>query len=83
MKIIIQNLLKQIEKIHPAKDGYKYAIDYNSTYGGYRLVIVNNKSGAHYGCFGGNGCEKRLPYGAFVDKMRTIIGTINEINNKL
>ena len=36
-------------------------LDFSSYYGGYRIVSVKVGSGAHYGAFGGNGMEARLP----------------------
>lgn len=35
-------------------------LEYAAVYGGYRIVNVGVKNGAHYGAFGGNGCEARV-----------------------
>lgn len=44
-----------------------------SVYGGWRLVNVGVNNGAHYGAFGGNGCEARLKYKEMVIKLEGIL----------
>lgn len=44
-----------------------------SAYGGWRLVNVGVNNGAHYGAFGGNGCEARLKYKEMVIKLEGIL----------
>lgn len=72
----INSLIKDIEQLKPAPAKKHYEYEYNQFYGGYRLVLVDNKSGGQSGCFGGNGCEKRLTYGNFINKLNTIINTL-------
>lgn len=72
---ILNSILSELQTVIPAKEGKHYAIDFAATYGGYRLVLVDNNSGAHYGCFGGNGCEARIKYDAMLNKLNTIIAT--------
>lgn len=52
-------------------DKYLY-LEYNSVYGGYRLVNVGINNGAHYGAFGGNGCEANLKASNMLIKLRAI-----------
>lgn len=70
---LLNMLVNDISDLAPCKDGYKYEIDFNSTYGGYRLVLVNLSNGGHSGCFGGNACEPRVKFSEFENKLRTII----------
>ena len=48
-------------------------LDYASCYGGYRVVNVKIGSGAHYGAFGGNGCESRLSAAKMAIKLDGIL----------
>lgn len=48
-------------------------LEFNSTYGGYRLVNVNPINGGHSGAFDGNGCEARLNASKMYIKLRGII----------
>lgn len=80
---VLNSLLAQLEKEIPSEIGYKYGIDYHSAYGGYRLVLIKNENGAHYGCFGGNGTEKRVPFQQMCDKIRTIIYTAKQLTGKI
>lgn len=80
---VLNSLLAQLEKTIPAKIGYRYYIEYESSYGGYRLVLIKNESGAHYGCFGGSGTEKRVPFQQMCDKIRTIIYTAKQLTGKI
>ena len=58
-------------------------IEYASAYGGYRLVSVGVNNGAHYGVFGGNGCESRLKYKEMVIKLEGILAGLNCLNTLL
>jgi len=71
-------LVDKIQQLKPAKEGFTYSIDHNSVYGGYRLVLKKIEGGAEYGCFGGNGCEARMSLKHFLQKLYTIIGTLQE-----
>ena len=51
-----------------------------SVYGGWRLVSVGVNNGAHYGAFGGNGCEPRLKYKEMVIKLEGILAGLNCLN---
>ena len=75
----LAHLLDEVQKLIPAPANQKYAVEYNPTYGGYRLIAVDIKSGAHYGCFGGNGCEARIKFDAMLVKLNTIISTAEAI----
>lgn len=55
-------------------------IEYAASYGGYRLVNVGVNNGAHYGAFGGNGCESRLKYKEMVIKLEGILAGLNCLN---
>ena len=57
-------------------------LEYNSHYGGYRLVNVNPENGGHSGAFGGNGCEPRLKASLMYDKLHTIIATLEYTKSK-
>jgi hypothetical protein len=52
-------------------------------YGGWRLVNVGVNNGAHYGAFGGNGCEARLKYKEMVIKLEGILAGLNCLNTLL
>jgi len=58
-------------------------IEYAAPYGGYRLVNVGVNNGAHYGAFGGNGCEARLKYKEMVIKLNGILAGLNCLNTLL
>ncbi len=70
---ILNKVLAQVSEKFPAGEGFHYFIEYNSVYGGYRLVKVKDDGGAHYGCFGGNATEARLNYTAMLSKLYTIL----------
>lgn len=57
-------------------------LEYSAIYGGYRLVNVNPNNGAHYGAFGGNGCEPRLKASEMYNKLHTIIASLEYTNLK-
>lgn len=56
-------------------------IEYASAYGGYRLVSVGIDNGAHYGAFGGNGCEGRLNAKMMELKLRSLIAGASFVYN--
>jgi hypothetical protein len=70
---LFEILLSDIKDLSGQKN---LQIEYNSTYGGYRLITVNPENGGHSGAFGGNGCEPRLQKKYFEMKLRTIISTL-------
>lgn len=72
--------LGAIDGLIPAPTDHHYMIENNPAYGGYRLVLVNNKTGSHMGCFGGNGCEARVKFDVMVLKLQTIIETAKLFN---
>lgn len=51
--------------------------DYNSVYGGYRLVMVNTQGGGHAGAFGYSGTEARVKASEFAGRLRALIQGIN------
>lgn len=79
----LENILAELGKAtneatswHEAKDKNKDSflmLDYASVYGGYRLVRVKTGSGAHYGAFGGNGCEARIGAKAMHLKLTSLL----------
>lgn len=48
-------------------------LEYNSVYGGYRLVSVSVKTGGHAGCFGMSSIEPRLRAKDMYSKLTGII----------
>jgi len=76
---LINLLISDIEALIPAGKDYHYESDYNSSYGGYRLVKVNRFNGGHSGCFGGNATESSVKFQEFENKLRTIIATAETI----
>lgn len=79
---LLDLLLKEVSELVPAGAGYHYQIEYNSIYGGYRLIKVNDANGGHSGAFGGNGCEARIKFAAMEMKLRTIIATASQTQGK-
>ena len=83
----LQNLLHTISELSgistDKKEGEKYHLylDFAACYGGYRLVMVNNESGAHLGAFGESSCCERLSAGKMADKLRTIAYTLQVVKN--
>ena len=85
----LQNLLYTISKLSgistEKKDGEKYHLylEFAACYGGYRLVMVNNETGGHFGAFGDSSCCDRLPAGKMADKLRTILNTLETVKNQI
>ena len=83
----LESLLRSISELSgislEKKEGEKYRLylEFASCYGGYRLVMVNNETGGHYGAFGDSSCCERLPAGKMADKLRTIINTLLVVKN--
>lgn len=66
-----------------AKNQTKYlALENAAIYGGWRLIQVDVKSGAHYGAFGGNGTEPRLKAAEMLTKLKGIIAGLEFAGNK-
>lgn len=55
------------------------SLEYASAYGGWRVVNVGVKNGAHYGAFGGNGCEARLSASKMYKKLSDILAGIERV----
>lgn len=80
---ILESLLKEIAKLTggavsseeaQTKKLDKYLFIENApVYGGYRLINVKMGSGAHFGAFGGNGCEARIKFKEFKTKLESIL----------
>ena len=68
------------QAVKMGQDKYLH-LEYASAYGGYRVVNVKIGSGAHYGAFGGNGCEKRLSAKLMALKLDNIIAGIKVAAN--
>ena len=83
----LQNLLQSISELPgistDKRDGEKYHLylDFAACYGGYRLVMVNNETGGHFGAFGESSCCERLSAGKMADKLRTIENTLLVVKN--
>ena len=83
----LQNLLRTISELSgistDKRDGEKYHLylDFAACYGGYRLVMVNNETGGHFGAFGESSCCERLSAGKMADKLRTIENTLLVVKN--
>lgn len=56
------------------------SLDYAPVYGGYRLVLVQMPSFAHYGIFGGNGCEPRRSAREMLAFLQGIISGMSQQN---
>lgn len=54
-------------------------LEYASCYGGWRVVNVGVANGAHYGAFGGNGCEARLSAAKMYEKLNGILAGIETV----
>lgn len=72
------NLATTKEKAIELKQDKYVKIEFNSAYGGYRVINVDTKNGAHYGFFGGNGCENRLSKKLMMLKLSSILIGITE-----
>ena len=68
------------QAIEKGQDKY-LSLEYASCYGGWRLINVGVKNGAHYGAFGGNGTENRLKAYEMYIKLDSIINGL-EYNSK-
>ena len=83
----LKSLLRSISELSgistEEKEGEKYHLylDFASCYGGYRLVMVNNENGGHFGAFGDSSCCERLRAGKMADKLRTILNTLLVVKN--
>jgi hypothetical protein len=87
----LNNLVKVICDITGLSNNKKQAIEKGqdkylslecaNCYGGWRLISVGVKNGAHYGVFGGNGTENRLKAFEMAIKLNGIINGL-EYNSK-
>ena len=74
---VIEKKVDELNRIAPHPAGYKYAIDFASCYGGYRLVSVNPKNGGHYDAFGKSSCCARVPRKAFIAYLDGLLAGLN------
>lgn len=60
------------------KDGERYhlILEFSPCYGGYRLTMVSNTTGGHFGAFGESSCCERLSAKNMSSKLRTIINVL-------
>ena len=72
---ILVDDIKQLSEID------NLAIDFNSFYGGYRLVTVDKTSGGHGSAFNRSSCCERLPKKAFEQYLYGLIAGL-EFNKK-
>lgn len=56
----IEKLTATLNKQRPAPEGHHYHSEFASVYGGWRLVMVGERNGAHYGAFGQSSCCERV-----------------------
>lgn len=63
---IIESKVTELNSIAPHPRGYRYAADFASFYGGYRLVAVNPENGGHSDAFGKSSCCKRVSRKEFI-----------------
>ena len=83
----LESLLQTISELSgistEKKEGEKYHLylEFAACYGGYRLVMVNNETGGHFGAFGDSSCCERLPAGKMAEKLRTIENTLLVVKN--
>jgi hypothetical protein len=54
-------------------------LEYAACYGGYRIVNVKISNGAHFGAFGGNGCEGRVSASKMAIRLEGIISGMQVI----
>lgn len=69
---IANQAITRNQAIALGKDSYM-EIEYNSIYGGYRLISVRVDGGYHDGIFGGNGTEGRLKAKEMEIKINSLI----------
>lgn len=62
----IEKKVEELNKIAPHQRGYRYAADFASCYGGYRLVAINPENGGHAGAFGKSSCCNRMQRKDFI-----------------
>lgn len=74
----IDSLLEQLKKVSGEQN---LKLDYNPVYGGYRLDLVNPKSGVTKGAFGESGCEARISNKEMCIKLKALIAGISCRNN--
>ena len=83
----LESLLRSISELSgislEKKEGEKYHLylEFAACYGGYRLVMVNNETGGHFGVFGDSSCCERLRAGKMAEKLRTIENTLLVVKN--
>ena len=83
----LNTLLKRVSELSgistEKKEGEKYHLylEFAACYGGYRLVMVNNENGGHFGAFGESSCCERLRAGKMADKLRTIVHTLEVVKD--
>ena len=76
---ILDLRVKALTEAMPPQEGFHYEHEFNSVYGGYRVVNVKDGNGGHYSWFGGSGTEPRVKFDIIIMKIDTIIATANEL----
>lgn len=59
-RITRKDIDKKVETLKVLSGNRNLFVDYNSVYGGYRLVGVHENTGGHYGVFGMSDCCDRM-----------------------
>ena len=85
----LNTLLKRVSELSQIstekKEGERYHLylDFNSCYGGYRLVLVSNTTGGHFGAFGESSSCGRLSAQNMAAKLQTIINVLKYSKQQL
>ena len=85
----LNTLLKRVSELSEIstekKEGERYHLylDFNSCYGGYRLVLVSNTTGGHFGAFGESSSCGRLSAKNMAAKLHTIINILEYSKKQL
>ncbi len=69
------NMTQAIERGHETYLSYENA----ACYGGYRLISIGIKNGAHYGAFNWGSTEPRLKPAAFAERLEGLIAGLEAV----
>ena len=59
-RITQKDIVEEVKTLKVLSGNSNLFVDYNSVYGGYRLVGVHENTGGHYGVFGMSDCCDRM-----------------------
>ena len=85
LDILLQRVseLSQISTEKKEGERYHLYLEFASCYGGYRLVLVSNTTGGHFGAFGESSSCERLNAKNMAAKLRTIINILEYSKQQL